>query len=62
MELDIWVPQYNLALEYQGEQHYYDLHKAFGPTGTMAMYTTRDLMKKNYCTQKGITLVAIPYW
>jgi hypothetical protein len=22
MQLDIWIPQYNIALEYQGAQHY----------------------------------------
>eukprot|EP01126_Amoeba_proteus_P039136 TRINITY_DN4111_c0_g2_i1.p1 TRINITY_DN4111_c0_g2~~TRINITY_DN4111_c0_g2_i1.p1 ORF type:complete len:658 (-),score=111.69 TRINITY_DN4111_c0_g2_i1:406-2217(-) len=62
MELDIWVPKFNLALEYQGEQHYYDLHEAYGPNGTVAMYTERDLKKKKLCEKNGITLVTIPYW
>eukprot|EP01126_Amoeba_proteus_P062281 TRINITY_DN8440_c0_g2_i1.p1 TRINITY_DN8440_c0_g2~~TRINITY_DN8440_c0_g2_i1.p1 ORF type:complete len:587 (-),score=81.09 TRINITY_DN8440_c0_g2_i1:266-2026(-) len=62
MELDIWVPEYNLALEYQGEQHYFDIHEAYGPNGTTAMYKERDLKKKIACAEKGITLVEIPYW
>eukprot|EP01126_Amoeba_proteus_P062279 TRINITY_DN8440_c0_g1_i18.p1 TRINITY_DN8440_c0_g1~~TRINITY_DN8440_c0_g1_i18.p1 ORF type:complete len:473 (-),score=86.32 TRINITY_DN8440_c0_g1_i18:2687-4105(-) len=62
MELDIWVPEYNLALEYQGEQHYFDVHEAYGPNGTTAMYKERDLKKKQACFENGITLVAVPYW
>ena len=82
MELDIWIPEHNLALEYQGnvkstsgistsflwlngflgEQHYHDLHTAYGPSGTMALYSERDFKKKNACHEKGITLVVIPYW
>eukprot|EP01127_Copromyxa_protea_P014851 TRINITY_DN4197_c0_g1_i1.p1 TRINITY_DN4197_c0_g1~~TRINITY_DN4197_c0_g1_i1.p1 ORF type:complete len:722 (+),score=134.76 TRINITY_DN4197_c0_g1_i1:213-2168(+) len=62
MELDIWVPKYNLALEYQGQQHYYDMHHAYGPSGTIALYSERDVKKKNACEKKGITLASIPFW
>lgn len=112
MELDLWIPRYKLALEYQGttafafifafaffrlspspssfcsaltfftffrhlclspsslslfisfqgEQHYHDIHAAFGPSGTMALYSERDLKKKKACAENGITLVIIPYW
>eukprot|EP01124_Arcella_intermedia_P024198 TRINITY_DN4020_c1_g1_i1.p1 TRINITY_DN4020_c1_g1~~TRINITY_DN4020_c1_g1_i1.p1 ORF type:complete len:339 (-),score=72.03 TRINITY_DN4020_c1_g1_i1:1123-2139(-) len=58
MELDIWVPEYNLALEYQGEQHYYDLVVY----GAMILYSKRDIKKKEACDEKGISLAIIPYW
>lgn len=62
IQLDIWVPEYNLALEYQGEHHYYDLHTAYGTGSTSKMFFERDQEKKNMCLDKGITLVCIPYW
>eukprot|EP01124_Arcella_intermedia_P025305 TRINITY_DN4503_c1_g2_i2.p1 TRINITY_DN4503_c1_g2~~TRINITY_DN4503_c1_g2_i2.p1 ORF type:complete len:395 (-),score=66.80 TRINITY_DN4503_c1_g2_i2:843-2027(-) len=62
MELDLWVPKYNLALEYQGEHHYYNLHSAYGPSGTASMYISRDCQKKSSCVEHGITLATVPYW
>eukprot|EP01125_Pyxidicula_operculata_P020568 TRINITY_DN7623_c0_g1_i2.p1 TRINITY_DN7623_c0_g1~~TRINITY_DN7623_c0_g1_i2.p1 ORF type:complete len:446 (+),score=38.86 TRINITY_DN7623_c0_g1_i2:744-2081(+) len=62
LELDIFVPKYNLAFEYQGEQHYSDQHKAFGPSSSMELYGIRDKLKQKYCEQQGITLIHIPYW
>jgi hypothetical protein len=29
MQLDIWIPKYNISFEYQGEQHYLP-HTRFG--------------------------------
>eukprot|EP01124_Arcella_intermedia_P027271 TRINITY_DN5296_c0_g1_i3.p1 TRINITY_DN5296_c0_g1~~TRINITY_DN5296_c0_g1_i3.p1 ORF type:complete len:419 (-),score=98.24 TRINITY_DN5296_c0_g1_i3:6-1262(-) len=58
MELDIWVPKYLLALEYQGEQHYFDLYG----NGSLQSCQLRDLQKKETCQQRGITLLTIPYW
>jgi len=62
IELDIWIPQYHLGIEYQGEQHYQDLQKAFGPSSTIAMYSDRDLFKSKSCSRLGIRFLAIPYW
>eukprot|EP01124_Arcella_intermedia_P021465 TRINITY_DN3009_c0_g4_i2.p1 TRINITY_DN3009_c0_g4~~TRINITY_DN3009_c0_g4_i2.p1 ORF type:complete len:403 (+),score=83.86 TRINITY_DN3009_c0_g4_i2:9-1217(+) len=58
MELDLWVPQFNLALEYQGEQHYIDIWVY----GSSALHQKRDLKKKESCETNGITLMTIPYW
>jgi hypothetical protein len=44
-----------------GSHHYYDLH-GFGPSGTAATFASRDSLKQKLCREKGITLVAIPYW
>eukprot|EP01124_Arcella_intermedia_P001376 TRINITY_DN10741_c1_g6_i1.p1 TRINITY_DN10741_c1_g6~~TRINITY_DN10741_c1_g6_i1.p1 ORF type:complete len:432 (+),score=112.01 TRINITY_DN10741_c1_g6_i1:52-1347(+) len=58
MELDIWVPTFNLALEYQGEQHYYDLLFF----GSFALSKERDLKKKSACESKGISILHVPFW
>eukprot|EP01124_Arcella_intermedia_P002785 TRINITY_DN11518_c0_g1_i4.p1 TRINITY_DN11518_c0_g1~~TRINITY_DN11518_c0_g1_i4.p1 ORF type:complete len:468 (-),score=107.57 TRINITY_DN11518_c0_g1_i4:30-1433(-) len=62
MQLDIWVPRYKMALEYQGEHHYHDFCEVYGPSGTLSLCKFRDSKKKESCSQIGITLVAIPYW
>jgi hypothetical protein len=62
MQLDIWVPEYNLALEYQGEHHYYDIHSAYGTGSTSKMFHERDQEKKRMCIEKGVFLICIPYW
>ena len=47
MELDAYVPDLKLAFEYQGEQHYKDIH-TFGQQGNQA---ARDDEKKELCIQ-----------
>eukprot|EP01124_Arcella_intermedia_P021968 TRINITY_DN3174_c0_g1_i5.p1 TRINITY_DN3174_c0_g1~~TRINITY_DN3174_c0_g1_i5.p1 ORF type:complete len:431 (+),score=96.59 TRINITY_DN3174_c0_g1_i5:19-1311(+) len=59
IEIDIWVPEYQLALEYQGEHHYNEICSAYGP---LALYIDRDMRKKQRCAEEGITLLTIPYW
>jgi hypothetical protein len=59
-ELDVFVPQLNLAFEYQGRQHYEDLPvAAFGP---LELYTQRDSLKRELCDREQIHLVEVPYW
>jgi len=50
MQVDIWVPKYNLAIEYQGEQHFHDI-AGFGPGGSLAIYEIRDSMKKEIAVE-----------
>lgn len=57
-ELDLFLPQLNLAFEYQGEQHYHDL-PMFGP---LELYRLRDSDKVQLCADAGIKLVIVPYW
>ena len=59
MELDIFLPTENLAFEYQGEQHYYNLY--FMRTDWLQQ-KQRDKQKKEACNENGITLIEIPYW
>jgi len=52
--IDFFIKDLNLAIEYDGIQHtkgkWHD-----------SEYSTRDLLKNEYCNQKSITLVRIPY-
>eukprot|EP01121_Diplochlamys_sp_Union-15-3_P014658 TRINITY_DN4702_c0_g1_i1.p1 TRINITY_DN4702_c0_g1~~TRINITY_DN4702_c0_g1_i1.p1 ORF type:complete len:298 (-),score=53.12 TRINITY_DN4702_c0_g1_i1:92-985(-) len=58
MEFDIYIPTHELAIEYNGYQHFHD-HLIFGPA---TMYRQRDKEKKESCEANGITLISIPYW
>lgn len=58
MQLDLFIPQLNLALEYQGQHHFYDIYH-FGP---QSMLYNRDEAKKAACKANNITLIQIPYW
>ena len=58
MQLDIFIPELNLAFEYQGEQHY-TFHYLYGHPEERQM---RDAEKKIKCAEAGITLIEVPYW
>ena len=55
---DFYLPELNLAIEYQGEQHYKEntLFK-----DSLEVVKKRDKIKKDYCENNGITLKEIPY-
>ena len=61
MELDCFNEDLKLAVEYNGRQHY-EYTPYFHPTRD-AFYNQkyRDKLKRIYCTERGITLIEIPY-
>ncbi len=59
MQLDLFIPELCLAFEYQGEQHYYDMHHQFQP---QRQYAERDEQKRIACFNRGIALIEVPYW
>jgi hypothetical protein len=59
VEVDVWIPKHNLALEYQGQQHYIPTN--FTGDGFEAL-VRRDNEKRLSCANAGITLIYIPYW
>lgn len=60
LELDIFVPAFNLGLEYQGIQHYEPVEH-WGGADSLARLQQRDARKKTLCHQHGITLIYFDY-
>lgn len=59
MQLDVYIEELRLAVEYQGEQHY---KPSYWNTTDVATQQMRDREKRNACEQHSITLIEIPYW
>jgi len=60
LELDIYLPELNLAFEYQGQQHFHAI-KAWGGEKALNDLQERDRKKANLCSRNGITLIPIDY-
>ena len=63
---DFYLPQYNLFIEYDGEQHYRPVrfYKQSDEEMEQTFQETqkRDKIKNRYCEQNQINLLRIPYW
>lgn len=63
---DFYLPQYNLFIEYDGEQHYKPVR--FHDQTDEEMQRTfeetqrRDKIKNRYCEDNNVNLLRIPYW
>ena len=60
LPFDFYLPQYNLCVEYNGEQHYRPFNR-FGGEKTFISQKKRDKIKKEYCEQKDIPLLIIKH-
>ena len=60
LELDIWIPELMLAIEYQGEQHFEPLEHWGGEDG-LKKRTENDRKKKALCKKLGYRLVEYRY-
>ena len=58
--LDIFVPSINIAVEYQGAQHYRAV-ELFGGEDGLSERKKLDIRKKRLCKENGIKLVEIKY-
>lgn len=62
MPYDVYVPSYNLLIEYQGEQHYKVLNKErFGGLRTFARRKRHDYMKLKFAQNNNCQIRQIPY-
>lgn len=60
LHLDFYLPQYKLAFEYDGIQHYQAI-EYFGGKERFKKQQARDQLKNQYCKDNAIKLVRIPY-
>lgn len=59
LPFDFYLPNYNMIIEFDGEQHYRQGHF----THSKLEYTqAHDAIKSEYCKNNNIKLVRIPYW
>ena len=62
---DCYINEHNVAVEYDGEQHFYPV--GFGANNEKALkmfeYTKHhDKIKDNYCKKNNIPLIRVPYY
>ena len=60
MTLDIFLPDYNIGIEYQGAHHFYPL-KAFGGENALAIVSKRDKRKYQKCLENGVKVFYISF-
>lgn len=59
LPFDFYLPEYNIIIEFDGEQHYKQGHF----THSHLSYTqAHDAIKNDYCKNNNIKLIRIPYW
>lgn len=58
--LDIFLPDYNIGIEYQGAHHFYPL-KAFGGENALAIASKRDKMKYQKCLENGVKVFYVSF-
>ena len=63
MELDIWIPELQLGIEYQGEQHDPESFRdgMFGGEDESESLWKRDAEKRKACAEAGILLLEFDY-
>jgi len=59
VELDVYVPELGIALEFQGEQHYINIEPFGMKSGAIR---AKDVAKYNKCKNVGISLISVPYF
>lgn len=62
---DFYLPQYNLFIEYDGEQHYMPVNFSGNMNDAEKNFdkcVANDAIKNQYCTENNINLLRIPYW
>lgn len=66
LPFDFYIPELNVCIEYQGEQHYRPIN--FGGISDEDAYNNflitqrHDEIKRNYCIKNNIKLICVPYW
>ena len=61
LPFDFYIPNLNVAIEYDGRQHYEIIDYFDGLDGFIDV-KVRDTIKTKYCEKNNIKLIRIPYW
>lgn len=61
LPFDFYLPDYNLVIEYDGEQHYKPI-EYFGGEKSFNNIIKHDKIKDNYCKNNNIKILRIPYF
>lgn len=61
LPFDFYLPDYNLCIEYDGEQHFNSI-EYFGGKELLKLMNNHDKIKTKFCEENNITLLRIPYW
>ncbi len=61
MELDIYIEDYQIGIEYQGEQHYIARKDWKDGEKLLKEQQIRDKQKRKWCKQLGISLIEVKY-
>lgn len=66
LRFDFYLPDYNMCIEYDGEQHYrpvdFGCHDFKCVLDIFNKVKLRDNYKTEFCHENGVTLLRIPYW
>jgi len=60
LELDIYIPELKLGIEYQGQQHFHPV-KAWGGKKSLEELKERDAKKKDFCKELNVKLIEVDY-
>ena len=61
LPFDFYIPSLNIAIEYDGKQHY-EIVEHFGGLNNFISTKVRDTIKTIYCKENNIKLIRIAYW
>ena len=61
LPFDFYLPEYNMCIEYDGEQHFSE-NRAFGGADRFWITVIHDATKNQYCEDNNINILRIPFW
>ena len=61
LPFDFYLPEYNILIEYDGEEHYKPI-EFFGGEKNYKKRKNNDKIKTEFCTEFSYNLLRIPYW
>ena len=61
LPFDFYLTDYNICIEYDGEQHFKS-KSIWGGEEELNLIKIKDNIKTEYCEDNGIKLIRIPYW